>query len=215
MLADKIKLTDRKLRSLKAAKTGRRYEVMDADLSGFGVRVTDKGKRTFFLLARYPGSDNPTRRAVGEYPTDSLADAHKKARKWRDWIKEGKDPKDEEESLRLAVLRKNADTFDVVADLYIKRVLPRQRRGEIVAKEIKREFIDRWKGRAITSITRRDVIEVINEAVERGAPYQARNLLGHARAMFNWAIEAGDYGLESSPCDRIRPKHLIGPRSSA
>ena len=96
-MADKIKLTDRKLRSLKAAKTGRRYEVMDADLSGFGVRVTDKGKRTFFLLARYPGSDNPTRRAVGEYPTDSLADAHKKARKWRDWIKEGKDPKDEEE----------------------------------------------------------------------------------------------------------------------
>ena len=66
----------------------------------------------------------------------------------------GEDPKDEEESLRLAVLRKNADTFDVVADLYIKRVLPRQRRGEIVAKEIKREFIDRWKGRAITSITR-------------------------------------------------------------
>ena len=37
-------------------------------------------------------------------------------------------------------------------------------------------------------------IEVINEAVERGAPYQARNLLGHARALFNWAIEAGDYG---------------------
>jgi integrase len=212
-MADRVKLTDRKLRSLKAAKAGERYEVMDTDVSGFGVRVTDKGKRTFFLLARYPGSDNPTRRAVGEYPTDSLADAHKKARKWRDWIKEGKDPTDEEASLRLAVLRKNADTFDVVADLYIKRVLPRQRRGEIVAKEIKREFSDRWKGRAITSITRRDVLDVINEAVERGAPYQARNLLGHARAMFNWAIEAGDYGLESSPCDRIRPKHLIGERS--
>ncbi len=83
--------------SLKAAKAGQRYEVMDTDVSGFGVRVTDKGKRTFFLLARYPGSDNPTRRAVGEYPTNSLANAHKKARKWRDWIKEGKDPKDEEE----------------------------------------------------------------------------------------------------------------------
>ena len=31
--------------------------------------------------------------------------------------------------------------------------------------------------------------------------------------MFNWAIEAGDYGLETSPCDRIRPRHLIGERS--
>ena len=53
---------------------------------------------------------------------------------------------------------------------------------------------------------------MINEAVDRDAPYQARNLLGHARAMFNWAIEAGDYGIEVSPCDRIRPKHLIGER---
>ena len=91
-MADKVKLTDRKLKSLKPAKTGQRYEVMDTDLSGFGVRVTDKGKRTFFLLARYPGSDNPTRRAVGEYPTDTLADAHKKARKWREWIKAGERP---------------------------------------------------------------------------------------------------------------------------
>jgi integrase len=168
---------------------------------------------TFFLLSRYPGSRNPTRRAIGEYPTDTLADAHKKARKWRDWIKDGKDPKAEEDALRLAELRKNADTFDVVADLYVKRVLPGQRRGDTVAKELKREFSERWKGRAITSITRRDVLEVINEAVERGAPYQARNLLGHVRAMFNWAIQVGDYGLESSPCDRIRPKYLIGERS--
>ena len=58
----------------------------------------------------------------------------------------------------------------------------------------------------------RDILDVINEAVDRDAPYQARNLLGHARALFNWAIEAGDYGIEVSPCDRIRPKHLIGER---
>ena len=98
-MADKVKLTDRKLQSLKPAKKDQRYEVMDTDLSGFGVRVTDKGKRTFFLLARYPGSDNPTRRAVGEYPTDTLAEAHQRARTWREWIRAGKDPKDEEEAL--------------------------------------------------------------------------------------------------------------------
>jgi len=212
-MTEKVKLTDRKLKSLKAAPQGRRYEVMDENLSGFGVRVTDKGKRTFILLARYPGSDNPTRRAVGEYPSDSLAEAHKRARKWRDWLGEGKDPKHEEQTIRLAEARRRADTFDTVAEHYIKRVLPRQRRGEIVAKEIRREFCDRWAGRPIASITRRDVLDAIDEVVERGAPYQARNLLGHVRALFNWAIEAGDYGLENSPCDRIRPRHLIGERT--
>src|SRR5262249_51455498 len=110
-------------------------------------------------------------------------------------------------------LRRKADTFGVAAEEFIKRVLPKQRLGRIVAKEIRKEFSDRWRGRPITSITRSDVLDVINQAVDRGAPYQARNLLGHVRAMFNWAIEAGDYGLEISPCDRIRPRHLIGERT--
>ena len=52
-----------------------------------------------------------------------------------------------------------------------------------------------------------------SERCVAGAPYQAHNLLGHVRVMFNWAIEVGDYGLEASPCDRIRPKRLIGKKS--
>jgi integrase len=212
-MAEKVKLSDRKLKALKPAKSGERYELMDTDVSGFGVRITDKGKLTFILLARYPGSTNPTRRALGEYPTDSLSDAREKAREWRKWIDKGKDPKDEEERLRLAELRKKADTFDVAVETYIKRVLPKQRRGDIVAKELRDNFSSRWRGRAVTSIDRRDVLEIINEVVDRGAPYQARNLLGHVRAFFNWAIEAQDYGLEASPCDRIRPKYVIGERT--
>lgn len=212
LMAEKVRLTDRKLKALKPAKSGERYELMDTEVSGFGVRVTDKGRRSFILLARYPGGRNPTRRALGQYPSETLADAREKARQWRKWIDKGVDPKDEEERQRLAELRKRADTFDEVAEDFIKRVLPKQRRGEIVAREIRREFSGRWKARPITSIDRRDVIAVINEAVDRGANYQAHNLFGHVRALFNWAIEVGDYGLETSPCDRIRPKVLIGKR---
>jgi integrase len=211
-MADKVNLTDRKLQSLKPAKVGQRYEVMDADVSGLGVRVTDKGKRTFILLSRYPGSGNPTRRALGEYPTYSLAEAREKAREWRKWIAKGKDPKHEEERERLAELRKQADTFDSVVEKYAKRVLAKQRRGEVVQREIKTYFVERWKGRPIAAIDRQDVLEIINEAIDRGAPYQAHNLLGHVRSFFNWAIATGDYGLEHSPCDRIRPKVAIGER---
>ena len=56
------------------------------------------------------------------------------------------------------------------------------------------------------------MLEVINAAIDRGAPYQAHNLLGNIRSFFNWAIATGDYGLEHSPCDRIRPKVAIGER---
>jgi hypothetical protein len=59
------RLTDRKLQSLK--RKGKRYEVMDSDVPGFGVRVSEAGQKSFILIARYPGSPNPTRRALGEY----------------------------------------------------------------------------------------------------------------------------------------------------
>ena len=216
----KKRLTDRTLKALKPAKVGKRYDVMDGDVRGFGVRVSDKGQRTFVLIARYPGRTNPTRRALGDYPTLSLESARRKAQRWHELISQGIDPKEEQERLRRAELRKRADTFDAVAEEFIKRVVvgpnpekPLQRRGNIVARELRREFVERWSGRPITSITRRDVIDAIKEKVDAGAPYQAHNLLGHVRVMFNWAIEVGDYGLEASPCDRIRPKRLIGKKS--
>jgi Arm domain-containing DNA-binding protein len=73
------RLTVRKLESLKPAAQGQRYDLMDSDVRGFGVRVTDSGQRTFILIARYPGSKNPTRRAIGEYPELGLEAARRKA----------------------------------------------------------------------------------------------------------------------------------------
>ncbi len=209
-MADKVKLTDRKLKSLKPAKPGERYEVIDAEVRGLRVRVTDKGTVTFSLLSRYPGSKNPTRRALGEYPTNSLAEAREKARQWRLWVEQGKDPALVEEAQWRAEKRRQADTFEAVLDDYVARVLPKLRRGRVVEGTLRRELGERWKGRPITSIERRDVLEVINEITGRGVPYQARNLFAYLRAMFNWVVEAGDYGLEASPCDRLRPKTMIG-----
>jgi integrase len=86
---------------------------------------------------------------------------------------------------------------------------PQARRAEV---DIRREFLSRWADRPITGITRRDVLAVIDGCVDRGNPYQAHNLLGYARRIFNWAIARGVYGLESSPCDRMRPREIIGAK---
>ena len=50
------RLIDRTLKALKPAEAGSRYDVMDSDVRGLGLRVSDKGKRTFILIARYPGA---------------------------------------------------------------------------------------------------------------------------------------------------------------
>ncbi len=208
------KLTDRTLQSLKAEDT--LYDVMDIVTPGFGVRVSpETGRRTFILFTRYPGSSNPTRRALGEYPSMTLEAARRKAQDWRNLIKQGKDPAHEEARQRAAEARKRAITFGAVFEDFAAEKLARERRGAKVVLDIKRDFMPSWASQPITEITPHDVREIVKVVAARG-PYQAHNSLGHVRRLFSWAIDQHVYGIEISPCDRLKPKAIIGekkPRS--
>ena len=206
----KNRLTDRKLQSLKPK--GKRYEVMDSDVPGLGVRVSEAGQKSFILIARYPGSSNPTRRALGEYPSLSLSEARERANDWRVLIRKGIDPKAEESRLKREELRKHATTFASVADDYIERHVKGQRKASDTEREIRKELVAYWADRPVTSIAREDVIALVEAIARRPAPYTAHIVLGHARSLFNWAINRGNYGLETSPCDRIKPTTLIGAK---
>jgi integrase len=244
-LTRKQDLTDRTLRALHAAPEGTRYEVMDTQAPGLGIRVTDSGQRTFVLITRFPGQNQPTRRALGQYVAlndaeekrrymelpeadrkketfegylaraygaSTLAGAREKARKWRAMIQSGIDPHTQEERQRHAALRQLRNTFGTVAEDFIKDKLPGERKGREVEREIRREFIPAWGKRPIVEIAPHDVRAVVRAAKDRGAPYQAHNLLTTARRLFSWAIDQQVYGLESSPCERLKPKAIIGKK---
>jgi integrase len=102
----------------------------------------------------------------------------------------------------------------------------------MVARDFRNVFIALWGERPITSISRRDVLALIEsirdqgtlatmaaygkggKADKKGAPARARNLLAHLKAFFNWAIERDTYGLESSPCEHLKAGRIIGERRS-
>ena len=203
-------LTDRTLKTLKRAPPGKRYMVMDDEVRGLGVRVNDKGKVAFIFQGRF-GSNNPTRRHLGDYSREdgsgmSLADARKQARKWRDLIAEGKDPRSEQERRRQAELRRQAVTFSVVADAYFADIKRRGlRRAAEVEREIRREFLSLWANRPIADIDWFDVKAVIDAAKNRGVPWQAHHLFSYAQRLFSWAREQGTYGIAVSPLDGRRP----------
>jgi integrase len=220
-------LNDRVVKTLKPAEPGKRYDVMDALVPGFGVRVTDRGNRTFILVARFPGKTNPTRRAIGDVGVITLEGARNKARDWLQMIEGKKDPGIEEERAKRAELRKQEHTFEAVAEEFIKRHVSKTRKAVVVAREIRREFIDRWGKRPIADIDQLDVKAALRETLDRSALrparkrqqptpnlYQAHNLLVHIRSLFNWAIAQGDYGLDRSPCDRLKPKMVIGKKEA-
>jgi integrase len=207
-------LTDRTLKSLKPAARGKHYDLWDAVVPGLGVRVSDTGTKTFVLMKRYGDSKNPTRGRLGMYGAVSLDDARTKARNWQILLERGIDPRSEEKRQREAELRKRENSFAAVAEQFIKRHVAKTRKAAIVERELRREFINRWGNRPITDITQHDVVAVIDEVVERNAPYQAHNLLGHVRTLFNWAIARGVYGVDRSPCDRLRPAAVIGKKQA-
>jgi integrase len=207
-------LTDRKLKALekRPADPGKTYDVSDGEVRGLAVRVMPSGDCTFVLVTRFPGAKNPTRRALGRYGELTLEQAREKARSWRDLVKRGIDPAHEEERERQAASLRQKNSFAAVAEDFIKRHVSKTRKGREVERDLRREFIARWGDRPITDITQHDVVAVIDEAVDRGSPYQAHNLLGYVRTLFNWAIGRGVYGLERSPCDRLKPKQVIGQK---
>lgn len=203
-------LTERAVKALQPAPQGRRYEIMDAAVPGFGVRVTDRGRRSYFLLTRYPGSSNPTRRSLGEVGAIELALARQKAREWLTTIQKGVDPKIAQERERQAELRRQSHSFETVAEEFITKHVSKLRTGKYIAGDLRREFVAKWGRRPVTDISRQDVLTIIEATVDRGAPHQARNLLAHIRKLFNWAIGRGTYGLEHSPCSLLRPTDIVG-----
>jgi integrase len=209
-------LTDRTIKSLskKPAKPGKTYDVPDALVPGLAVRVMPSGRRSFVLVTRFPGRKNPTRRSLGSYGAITLNTARERARVWLDLIRRGIDPQIEEERQRTAELRRQAHTFAAVAEEFIRVHVSKTRQAAAVELSIRKEFIARWGERPIAGITSHDVLTVIDAAVGRGSPYQAHNLLAYAKSLFNWALSRPEYGLETSPCDRLKPKQIIGKKQA-
>ena len=207
-------LTDALLRSLKPAPEGTRYSVPDALVPGLAVRVTDRGAKTFVLAKRWGGSKNPTARAVCRVGELTLAEARTKARRWLEIREQGDDPKELERKQREAEAERKALTFESVFEDYVTRVVSKRRHGVRDEREMRKELLPVWKTKPLDTITKRDVVKVIDSITARGAERQAHNVYGHVRGFFRWAIGRGAYDIEASPTDRLRPAELIGKKAT-
>src|SRR5262249_22747083 len=107
-------LTDRAIQHLKPPHAGKRRIVWDALIPGLGVRITEKGVKTFVLVTRYPGSSNPAPRSLGVYGAISLEAARTKAREWLKLIGDGVDPQQH-------AIQRRAETFQAISTDYFQR----------------------------------------------------------------------------------------------
>ena len=179
-------LTAKAIEVLKPAPGGGRYDVADGIVPGFGVRVTDRGKKSYILTARFPGSTNPTRRTIADVGAMELAKAREVARAWLAQIAAGLDPQAERERERQEASKRPL-TFVDVAEQFMTQHVRRNglRSGDEIDRLLKKDVLPVWRDREFVSIRRGDVARLL-DGIETRAPVQADYVLAVLSKLFNW-----------------------------
>lgn len=209
-------LSDRSIKAemKKRAPEGKRRFIMDGQVRAFGIAVNERGEASFFLNARYGGARQPARRSLGRVGEITLAEAREKARAWKALLAAGRDPAAEADRERRENDRRRHNTVAAIAEDFIASLPETERKRDEVARDVRREVVGPLGARPAGEVTARDVIDIVRGIKDRGAPHQARNVLGYCRRMFGWAVAQHAYGLALSPCDPIKPKLILGAKKA-
>src|SRR5262245_42399037 len=190
----RIKMTVRTVDAIQPPTSGQ-VDYWDAYNPGFGLRVSAGGRKAWVLM--YRQSNVKRRLTLGTYPALSLADAREQAgRALRAVQYDGADPAANKKAER------TAETFEELAQEYLERHAKREKRSWRKDLHIlEKDLLPRFGKRKAKDITRRDIIAMLDDIVERGAPIQANRTLEVVRKLFNWAI--GRDILQINPCHRL------------
>ncbi|MEE8175560.1 MAG: integrase arm-type DNA-binding domain-containing protein, partial [Gemmatimonadota bacterium] len=172
------RLTDRSLRALKTE--GQRVEVWDKTLPGFGVRVSETGRKVF--IVRYRAGGKRRRVRVGRYPETSLADARDRARVLLGQVVGGDDP---------VRAHREGKTFGELADIYLERYakkIKREKSWREDERQLEKDVLPAWRDRPASGITRADVHELLDRIADR-APVLANRTRALLSKIFNFGIE--------------------------
>jgi len=190
----KLHLTKSVIDELKSAATDVVY--WDDSLSGFGLKVTPKGRKVFIVMYRTRDGFSRLRKyTIGPYGQITLAIARTMAQKILAARLDGQDPAGEKRQRRNKAVKDRLE--DIVEDYRLRR-LSIFRSASETNRVLEREVLSRWKGRSIHEIGRQDVIKLVDEINDRGAPAMASKAFNVVHALFNWALGRGI--LEKSPC---------------
>jgi integrase len=185
MTLAKKPLTDRAIAHATPAPPGKRRLLWDAIVPGLALRVTDRGKRSFVLVTRYPGSRNPAPRSLGMVGAISLGQARDKAREWFKLIAAGVDP-------GIRELEQRQQTFIAIASGYLTRKAKDHRSRGKTEATLARLVYPTFGHRPIDSITRSDVVRLLDKVEDDNGPMMANEVLGNISRVFDWHAARSD-----------------------
>jgi integrase len=191
----RIRMTVAWVRSVRGPGHGR-IDYSDAEMPGLQLRVSHTGRKSWRMVYRVRGEGKQRVADLGAFPEVGLAEARDEARRIRGLARKREDPFEAERRAR-------GLTFGTLAEEYIRLRAKSLRTAVETEREIRRYLLPAWETRPAVSIERRDVIELCDPVIERGAKVQANRVFELARRIFNFGIQRDL--VKANPCALMKP----------
>lgn len=185
----------------------------DAAVSGFGLRVTAAGHRSFILQYRAgKGRAAPVRKwTIGSYGSPWTAEtARTEARRILGEVAGGGDPARQRSEVRQAKREaKDAErrgeavpgSVAAVVKDWLAKDQATNRDVANVRRIMELDVVPVIGAMQIVTVRKRDIIGVIDRVAERGATVKANRVLAHMKRLFSWA--AGRDLIDASPAQYV------------
>src|SRR5258708_7515772 len=182
------------------ACTGREAYLWDDTLTGFGVRVSPSGHKTYIIRYRLPGRGrraNQRRVALGDHGTLTPDEARALAKRELGRVAQGFDPAADRARTRALPLVRE------LGEAYIEHVKARRKAG--TAKEYerlwKKHVLPALGGRQVSAVTSADVRKIHRSLSE--TPYVANRSVALIGAFFTFAATEGARPSHDNPARGI------------
>jgi len=166
------RFTDAYIKNLKPLIN--RYDVYDANLAGFGLRVSSSGTKSWIVLGR--NMERKTRVTLGRYPQMGLAVARQRAMIVLSDMADGEHKRS-----------KTLQLFDSGLEDWYEKDQAKNKSFSQVKNAIDLHVRPYLKGFKLANIEKRDIIRIIDRIAEK-TPTQANRVLAFLKRFFNWCI---------------------------
>lgn len=181
--------------------TDKRQEIPDDLCTGLYLVVQPTGKKSWQVRYRHGGVHR--RMTLASFPTLSLADARARAREVMAAASEGRDPAAEVKAAKAPKPEDNRNKVATLIGQFAKRHLKGLKSGDVVKRELERFVVAPWGNREIHSITKRDVIDLLDGIADSGRVVTANRVRAYLNKFLNWCVERDV--LPMSPATGVKP----------
>ena len=197
-----LKLTEIGIQAIKPPPAGQ-VDYFDKHRASFGLRVSSKGAKSFFVMTRVHGK--LIRVTLGRYPSLTLKDARAKAGDVIEIASSGTDPREAERHRKSWEKEAAAHTFEQVAQEFMDKYARVRLRPNSIGQYQRDLFganTRHLRNKPISKIAKRDILTIIDAMQASVGAVSADRTLASLRKFFNWAADR-EY-IAHPPTERVR-----------